>query len=332
MSTSAAPEIVEEVAPSVVRIAMPVPGLADGVNVHLVRGDGPLTLIDAATPMAGSLETLEAALATVGVRLDQVEQVLLTHHHFDHLGLAAEIAARSGASVAALATVGAVLADPGAHFANELAWGERHAARHAAPDELLDGTRGALTFMGGVRAGGVDRPLAEGDVVAAGDLRLTVHERPGHSPTDLVFVDRDAGVAFVGDHLFHNAPIAPVLGSMFAPGTRPTALYLDGLERTAQLAGVRLMTGHGPALDDPAATLAERRGSLERRLTRTAAGLTAEPTATWDLGQRIWRNPSRGRLGLARLSIMLGALELLEDRGVAERVGDDDAVRWRRAS
>ncbi|WP_320671344.1 MBL fold metallo-hydrolase [Patulibacter defluvii] len=334
MSTAAEPAVVEEVAPSVVRIAMPVPGLADGVNVHLIRGDGPLTLVDAATPMPGSLEALTAALDQVGVRLEQVEQLLLTHHHFDHVGLASQIAAHSGARIVALPAVGEVIADPAGHFGRELAWGERHVVRHATPDELLDGSRRALRFMGGLPGVALDRPLADGDELAAGDLRLTAHERPGHSPTDVVLVDQAAGVAFVGDHLFHNAPLAPVLGALFPPGMRPAAVYLEGLERTAALDGVRLLPGHGPPLDDPAAAVGERRASLERRIDRTAAGLGDEPTTTWGLGERVWRSPSRGRLALARLSLLLGALELLETRGLAERIdGDgDEPVRWRRAA
>ena len=40
--------------------------------------------------------------ARAGARIEDVELVLLTHHHLDHTGLAATIAARSGATVAAL--------------------------------------------------------------------------------------------------------------------------------------------------------------------------------------------------------------------------------------
>ena len=41
-------------------------------------------------------------LRRAGARIEDIELVLLTHHHLDHSGLAATIAARSGATVAAL--------------------------------------------------------------------------------------------------------------------------------------------------------------------------------------------------------------------------------------
>jgi glyoxylase-like metal-dependent hydrolase (beta-lactamase superfamily II) len=329
MSTPQEPLVVEEVAPGVTRIALTVPGLADGVNVHLVRGGGgPTTLVDAAMPLPGALEALERGLRTAGAELGDLEQVVLTHHHLDHVGLAGEIARRTGAAVLALGPVAEVLAAPLEHYERELRWAEEHAARHGAPDALLDGTRGARPLIEAVRGVGTDRVLADGDVVRAGPLELTVRHRPGHSPTDTLLLDAERDLAFVGDHLFRAAPLTPVLGAMLAPEARPAAVYLRALQETAAHDGLLALPGHGPALPDPAGLIRDRHGALDRRTGRVRDALGPEPASTWELGVRVWRGVPSQAHGLTRLAALLASLELLEDAGAATRAGGPDAVRW----
>ena len=81
------------------RIPLPLPHIGS-VNAWLLPGE-PLTLIDTGPCDDAALSALEAGLRRAGVRLEDLELVLVTHHHLDHSGLAATIAARSGARIAA---------------------------------------------------------------------------------------------------------------------------------------------------------------------------------------------------------------------------------------
>lgn len=335
MQSPVEPLAVEEVVPGVTRIALPLGGITGGVNVHLVRGDGPTTLVDSAMPLPGTMEALAAALASAGSSVEAVELVLVTHHHLDHTGLAAQIAARSGAAIAATAPVADAIADPHGLLVREVAWGERHLDRHGAPGALLDMARQGEPLVRGLPTAPTDRVLAEGDVVRAGDLDLTVRERPGHSPSDTLFVEEDPVVpgrplAFVGDHVFRSAPLTPVLGSMLGTDARPAAAYLAALEETAAIPGLLALTGHGPALHDVPALHADRRGALDRRTGRVRDALGPEPRGTWDLGLEVWRGVPSARHGLTRLGALLASLELLEDAGEVEQVElADGRVGWR---
>src|SRR3982750_2474166 len=71
------------------------------VNVWLLRGD-PLTLVDTGPREDAALAALEAGLRREGLRVEDIELLLATHHHLDHVGLAATIQRRSGATVAVL--------------------------------------------------------------------------------------------------------------------------------------------------------------------------------------------------------------------------------------
>src|SRR5687768_975717 len=82
-----------------IRIPVPLPHIGS-VNVWLLRGE-PLTLVDTGPRDDQALSVLEAGLAGTGLRLEDIELVLLTHHHVDHAGLAATIAGRSGARIGA---------------------------------------------------------------------------------------------------------------------------------------------------------------------------------------------------------------------------------------
>lgn len=331
--TSPEPPLVDEVAPGITRIALPLPGLPAGVNVHLVRGDGPTTLVDAVMPLPGAYEALEAGLRLAGSSVEALDRVLVTHHHLDHMGLAAQLHARGGAEIAAIAPVADAIADPYALLVREVAWGEGHIGRHGAPDGLLDMARGGEPLVRALPVAPTGLVLAEGDVVRAGDHDLEVRVRPGHSPTDTLFVEREprvAGrpVAFVGDHVFRSAPLTPVLGSMLGTEGRPAAAYLRALEETAAIPGLLALTGHGPALTDVAALHADRRGALDRRTGRVRDALTAEPRGTWDLGVEVWRGVPSVRHGLTRLGALLASLELLEDEGAVVRAEDGGRVTW----
>ena len=78
------------------RIALPTPFLVGRVNCYLIE-DEPLTLIDTGPNSGKSLDDLERALAAHGRRIEDLELIVLTHQHMDHLGLLEILARRSGA-------------------------------------------------------------------------------------------------------------------------------------------------------------------------------------------------------------------------------------------
>src|SRR3954470_17695925 len=172
----------------VVPIELPLAHIGS-VNAWLLRGD-PLTLVDTGPFGDESLAALQAGLANAGVRLEDLELVLVTHHHLDHSGLASSIADRSGATVAALDRAAAY----GERYAERSEADRRysHAMRrhHGVPDAVIEGNEGFWDF---IREASdpwhTSRVLADGDVVRAGGRDLRVVARPGHSTTDTLFVD-----------------------------------------------------------------------------------------------------------------------------------------------
>src|SRR3954447_3874002 len=66
-------------------------------NFYLLEDGDRLTLVDAGVPT--SWEVLEEALSRLGRRAEQIEALVLTHAHFDHVGIAEKVRTRLGVPV-----------------------------------------------------------------------------------------------------------------------------------------------------------------------------------------------------------------------------------------
>jgi len=81
------------------RLSIPTPFAVGRVNVYVIE-DEPLTLVDTGPNSGSSLDELERGLGALGHSIADLELVILTHQHIDHLGLVDVIRRRSGAEVA----------------------------------------------------------------------------------------------------------------------------------------------------------------------------------------------------------------------------------------
>jgi glyoxylase-like metal-dependent hydrolase (beta-lactamase superfamily II) len=82
-------------------LSLPTPFQVGRVNTYLIEDD-PLTLVDSGPNSGTTLDALERALAAHGRRVEDLELIVISHEHIDHLGLVSILARRSGAQVAAL--------------------------------------------------------------------------------------------------------------------------------------------------------------------------------------------------------------------------------------
>lgn len=319
-------------------VPLPTPFQVGDVNAWLLRGE-PLTLVDAGPLMEETEARLEAGLAELGIAVEDLELIVLTHQHDDHVGLAGELQRRSGAEVAGTAALAAFLADTGASMDADDAYSVALMRRHGVTEktvETLHGiSRAFRRFVGDVP---VTRVVADGDELVAGGRTWHVRERPGHSPTDTVLVSD--GLLLAGDHLLErissnpiaHVPIgAPDPAALAASSDRPRTLltYAASLRATAaDDRGELVLPGHG----DPfigASALIERRLELhERRAAKILEALT-HPRSAADIGRDLWRHVPVTQAYLV-LSEVLGHLDLLEARAQVRTDEHDGVVLYAR--
>ncbi len=128
-----------------------------GISALLLASDGGHVLIDGGTEKGASL--ILANIRTLGFDPRDVKLILNTHEHSDHAGGLAGLQRATGADVVVRAPSLAVL--------------KRGKSDRSDPQFLVLSPLPAVTRL---------RTVEDGEVLSVGDIRLTAHATPGHSP------------------------------------------------------------------------------------------------------------------------------------------------------
>ena len=162
----------------------------------------------------GSIDLILAEIDRRGLTL---EKIWVTHGHLDHAGATAELKEKTGCPI------------EGPH-----------------PDDQfwIDGIeqQGKAYGMPEARGFTTDRWLFDGDVVTLGETTWDVIHCPGHTPGHVVFFNREAGFAQVGDVLFKGS----IGRTDFPRGNLDDLLNAITGKLWPLGDDVRFMPGHGP--------------------------------------------------------------------------------------
>jgi glyoxylase-like metal-dependent hydrolase (beta-lactamase superfamily II) len=310
------------------RLSIPTPFAVGRVNVYLVD-DEPLTLFDTGPNSGSSLDELERQLARLGRSIADLELIVLTHGHFDHIGLVDVLRRRSGAEVAASEAAVPFVERHGEeaeddHFAVELM------RRHGVPNDMAAALRSvSAAFRGWGAHTKVDRRLHDGDRLALRGRAFEVGPRPGHSPSDTIFHDASARLLIGGDHLLKDVSSNPLATRPRGGGEREQALavYLDSLRRTRALELELVLPGHGEPITDHRAVIDARLALHERRAAKLGRLIAERPRTAYELAHALWGDIAVTQTYLT-LSEVLGHTDLLVNAGRVREQEADGVVRF----
>jgi glyoxylase-like metal-dependent hydrolase (beta-lactamase superfamily II) len=312
------------------RLAIPTPFAVGRVNTYLIE-DEPLTLVDSGPNSGRALDELQRQLREHGHALEDIELILLTHQHIDHLGLVDIVASHSGADVAAIEAAVPFVENYSAAAADDDKFATDLMIRHGIPADVVRalGSVSAAFRAWGAKAK-ITRVLRDGDAIEMRDRTLEVHFRPGHSPTDTVFLDRDRKMLVAADHLLAHISSNPLISRL--PGTtdeRPQSLviYLESLAKTREMDLDLVLPGHGDPITDHR-SLIDSRFELHRRRAEKLYGLIKDrPQTAYELAQALWGNIAVTQAYLT-LSEVLGHTDLLQNDGRVHEVEEAGVVRF----
>jgi hydroxyacylglutathione hydrolase len=178
----------------------------------LVEGESKVGVV---VDPGGDVERILAAVRDNGI---SVEAIWITHGHIDHAGGAMDLKDALGVDII---------------------------GPHEDDKPLLDNLENQARRFGitdTIRNCVPDRYLTEGETVSFGDHTFEVLHCPGHAPGHVVFFNRDARFAHVGDVLFHGS-----IGRTDLPGGDHDTLIRMIKEKLLPLGDdVGFLCGHGP--------------------------------------------------------------------------------------
>ncbi len=299
-------------------LRIPTPFAVGRVNCYLIE-DEPLTLVDTGPNSGKALDELESQLAERGHSIDDLELLIITHQHIDHLGLAEIVVQRSGAEVAALGAASERLAN----FDEDAEAEDRFAVdlmlRNGIPEEVTVALRSvSRSFRGWGSHVQVTRPLDDGEALNFRDRSLKALHRPGHSPSDTVFWDEQRQILIAADHLIAHISSNPLISRpLDGSAERPQALvtYIESMRKTREMPAEIVLSGHGEPITEHAALIDDRIAKHERRKEKIYKLIAAQPRSGFEIAQAIWGNVAVTQAFLT-LSEVIGHADLLvnEDR------------------
>ena len=186
-------------------------------NAYLVRGSKRTIMIDVG--LSSNYSHLLECLQHLGVKPSDIDMVVLSHEHLDHIGAAYHFTGKTIIAAHRLAANKIMLRDDFSMLRKMF----------NEPNVPID----------------VDIWLEEGNLIDLGNFRLTVMYTPGHTSACISLFEQDKGLLFAADTLMPGG----VMGGVFGSGS--IADYIQSLERLRGLNSKILLSGHGRLSDTP---------------------------------------------------------------------------------
>ena len=300
-----------DVAPGVFRIPLPLPhDSLLAVNAYAIESGNEVAIIDGGWALAESEALLERALGEVGHDLGAVTGFYVTHAHRDHYTQAVAVRRRLGTRVAL-----------GVHERPNLRRLQGPYRSAQAQLELLV-SAGASDLAARIEAHRSRPPVDDGNWADPDDWladqqavelpgrSLTVIHTPGHTRGHIIFADRDAGIAFTGDHVLPH--ITPSIG--FEPATtgRPLHDFLASLTLVKALPDARMLPAHGPAGASVHRRVDELLAHHDERLDACTRAVEAGARTAFEVAERLpWTRRARRLSELDAHNQLLAVLETM---------------------
>ena len=296
----------------------------EGNNNAYVLGledDAATTLVDTGVAVDVTREQLREGLESYGVSFEEIEHIVLTHHHADHAGLAGEIQAQSGCAVHVHEADAPLVEGGGETTDSEAERVRSHIDEWGMPEEKQQALLSFLTGSSSINGDAVDvTTFTDGARFDLGSVELEAVHMPGHTSglCGFVFDGRDGEEVFSGDALLPY--YTPNVGGADTRVESPLAKYLDTLAAMVERGYTRAWPGHrGPIIDPPgrAADIVVHHRERTERVLRVLEDGAATP---WEVSAELFGE-------LVSIHILHGPgeayahLDHLHEAGVVDRDG-----------
>ncbi|MGN9864839.1 MBL fold metallo-hydrolase [Bacillus swezeyi] len=296
----------------IIPISLPTPFAVGDVNIYLIKGEA-LTLIDAGPKTKEAADVLKNRLSGLGLTLSDIDQVVLTHHHADHVGLLDEFP--DGVKIIGHPFNEPYISKNPVFIENQQSFFTYLFKQLGVP---VDMSLLSLTVKRSYRFS-CQRSLTETVLEGAqidGLEGWRVLETPGHASSHIVLFHEGNGSMIGGDLLLKPSSSNPLLEMPQTSEKRQTPLldYVDSLKRLLELPVRVMFPGHGEKITAIQELIARRLEKQQNRAEEVYRMLAESPQTAFELCRKLFPAVYEKELFLT-MSETVGQLDDLESRG-----------------
>ena len=308
---------VQRIMPGLYKIQLSMPFEMNQVAVYLLEGK-PLTLIDTGPVMDGVEEDLNRALRQAGHPPAELERIIVTHSHPDHMGLAARLKEASGAELVSHPLAVPKIRDYRGSVLQERDELTALSSTLGLSPELMRTNQSMMEkWLNVAEATEVDRTVEGGETIEGDPFGLEVLYTPGHCLDHIALYLPEYRMIFTGDLMLDKITPNPDIYPSQTDGVLSGLPdYLQSLAGLRDLPVVQAFPGHGNCISDFRGRIAEMFVHHEQRKRYVVATLRGREMTVLELGldliEFVEADPSPTNVFLAMREI-LGHLVILEE-------------------
>lgn len=261
---------ITQITDDIYQLRLPLPFALNHVNVYLLRGTNGWTVIDTGINWEKGRNIWQLAFDELDFSFADIEQLILTHVHPDHFGLAGWLYE----SAKALGHEIPIRTSPREDEQLTVIWRDRMEIRfgdwlreNGMPDDMANTVHDS---MGDTHAMTLPHPPPVAHIQPASSIQLgnrtfqSIHA-PGHSDGQLIFYDEAEKLLLSGDHVLMR--ITPNIGLWKHSQGNPLGEFMTSLSELRDLEVKLALPGHRRLIEDWAGRIDELIAHHEERLS-----------------------------------------------------------------
>lgn len=267
--------MISQLIPGTYRLRIPVPGPLKNMNCYLLSGAQGWSVVDAGPNFPGCREQWETALEDLNIKFTDIKQIIITHSHIDHIGLAGWLQEQSGAVV--------LMSEP--EYVSAQKYQNKDALhtlgfsggmlRLGFKEEELEQLRKIVGSVTYIMQPWPEVKLLNNSSIRMGDWDWEVVLTSGHADGHVCLFNRQEGIMLSGDQVLPT--ISTVIQFPSSPADNPLRDYLHSLQLLNQLPMQIILPAHGEPFQDLQARIQQLYQHHEQRIQLILDCLGAHP-------------------------------------------------------